>query len=424
MPPFERLVVDGLARLPQFCHAGLTDDLVFVSGTLGTERGSSAAGRSLAAGASLVAGGAGPETTRALENVERILRAAGASWDDVAKVSVYLADMADFPAMNDAYGAFFPGVPPARTTVGGLGLAFGARVEIECVARRRPSVPATGHAPERRTGFVEHDGERIYYEVVGRGGVSLVLSHGAGGNHAVWYQQVAPFARDRTVVTWDHRGFGRSSDVAGRTGPEVAVGDLLAVLDELGVSRADLVGQSMGGWTVVGAALARPSLARSLVLADTLGGFTSDAIAAGLARRRADLPDASGPPGPPGALGPPDLLGRHPALGRRFTAREPERAHLYQSLGRMGTADPAVVLPRLVAITHDASEAARLAVPVLCVVGDGDPLFPPASVRALADLLPDARVVEISGCGHSPYFEDARAWNAAVRHFLDGLDAG
>lgn len=264
---------------------------------------------------------------------------------------------------------------------------------------------------ERRTGFVEHDGERLYYEVVGHGGVPLVLSHGAGGNHAVWYQQVAPFASDRTVVTWDHRGFGRSSDLAGRTGPEVAVGDLLAVLDELGVPRADLVGQSMGGWTVVGAALARPSLARSLVLADTLGGFTSDAIVAGLERRPAGVP------------GPSDLLGRHPALGQRFSEREPERAHLYQSLGRMGSAEPAVVLPRLVATTHDASEAAALTMPVLCVVGELDPLFPPPSVRALSGLLPDARVVELAGCGHSPSFEDAPAWNAAVRDFLGTLDA-
>jgi 3-oxoadipate enol-lactonase len=402
MPPTERLVVDGLGRLPQFAHAGLTDDLVFVAGTLGTGDG-----------LGLVEGGVAPETTQTLANVERILAAAGATWDDVVKVSVYLADMTDFPAMNEAYGAFFEGTPPARITVGGVDLALGARVELECVARRPapPAAPASPSAPTRRTGFVDHDGERIHYEVVAeeRGGIPLVLSHGAGGNHAAWYQQVAPFAVDRTVVTWDHRGYGRSTDRADRSGPEVAVGDLLAVLDHLGVDRADLVGQSMGGWTTVGVALARPGLARSLVLADTLGGFTSDAIAAGLSRRPAG--------GPPAA----DRLGTHPALGEAFSAREPEKAHLYQSLGAMGSADAAVIIPRLLAVTHDAAEAARLTMPVLCVVGDRDPLFPPAAVRALADLLPDARVVEISGCGHSPYFEDPEPWNAAVRQFLGQL---
>ncbi len=263
----------------------------------------------------------------------------------------------------------------------------------------------------RRTGFVQHDGESLYFEVVGEGGVPLVLSHGAGGNHAVWYQQVAVFAQRRPVVTWDHRGFGRSTDRAGRSGPAVASRDLLAILAHLGVEQADLVGQSMGGWTTVGVALERPSLARSLVLADTLGGFTSPAIAAALADRPGSASRAPG-----------DVLGEHPALGSQFSAREPERAHLYQMLGQMGSADPAVILPRLMAASHDAGEAARLKLPVLCVVGDSDQLFPPASVRALADMLPDARVVEIAGCGHSPYFEDAKVWNAAVIQFLDEVD--
>lgn len=261
----------------------------------------------------------------------------------------------------------------------------------------------------RRTGFVEHDGERIFYEVVGSGGTPLVLSHGAGGNHAVWFQQVAYFAQRRMVVTWDHRGFGRSTDNADASGPRVAVGDLLAILDELRIERADLVGQSMGGWTVVGAVLTRPGLARSLVLCDTLGGFTSPDIDAGLARR------------PPDPLGSPDVLGRHPALGSEFSERRPDLAHLYQCLGQMGTADSVTIIQRLLSVSHDATEATRLTMPILCIAGDRDPLFPPASIRALAALLPKARYAEIPGCGHSPYFEDPSAWNSAVEAFFGSL---
>src|SRR3954447_25169262 len=94
----DRLVVEGLGRLPQFSHAGLTDDLIFVSGTLGSGEG-----------LTLVPGGVGAETTQTLHNIERILAAAGATWDDVVKVSVFLADMGEFGSMNDAYGAFFTG---------------------------------------------------------------------------------------------------------------------------------------------------------------------------------------------------------------------------------------------------------------------------------------------------------------------------
>ncbi len=392
----DRIVVDGLARLPQFAHAGLSDELAFVSGTLGTSPDGA-----------VVEGGVEPETTQALTNVGRILEAAGSTWADVLKVSAYLADMGDFAAMNRAYAGFFPERPPARITIGGVQLALGARVEFECVALRRATEPEGAALPARRTGFVEHDGEKLYYEVIGEGGVPLVLSHGAGGNHAVWFQQVATFAKDRTVVTWDHRGYGRSSDHANRSGPEVAAGDLLAILDHLGIAQADLVGQSMGGWSVVGAVLQRPAIARRVVLADTLGGFVSDAIAAGLAQgRRAPL--VAG-----------DRLGLHPAIDPGFARRSPELAHLYQSLGRMGSADPEVMLPRLWAVTHQPEEAAGLSMPVLCVVGDRDPLFPPRSIRALAELLPDARVVEIPRAGHSPYFEFPDAWNSAVRWFLE-----
>jgi 2-iminobutanoate/2-iminopropanoate deaminase len=124
--PPERIVVDGLGRLPVFSHASVADGWIFVSGTLGT----------LSGGFELAPGGVGPETTQTLRNIERILRQAGAEFRDVVKVSVYVADMADFPAMNDAYAAFFPEQPPARITIGGAQLALEARVEIECVARQ------------------------------------------------------------------------------------------------------------------------------------------------------------------------------------------------------------------------------------------------------------------------------------------------
>jgi 2-iminobutanoate/2-iminopropanoate deaminase len=68
-----------------------------------------------------------------LENVERVLQAAGAGLADVVKVNVYLADLANFPLFNDVYREFFPQDFPARTTIGAA--LLGIEVEIECVAR-------------------------------------------------------------------------------------------------------------------------------------------------------------------------------------------------------------------------------------------------------------------------------------------------
>jgi pimeloyl-ACP methyl ester carboxylesterase len=88
-------------------------------------------------------------------------------------------------------------------------------------------------------------------------------------------------------------------------------------------------------------------------------------------------------------------------------------------LGAFGEPDLARVAPRLFALRRDEGALAALAVPTLFVVGARDMLFPPDAIRAAAARLPDARVVEIAGAGHSPYFEQAAEWNARVAEFLD-----
>ena len=86
----------------------------------------------------LVEGGVAAETERALRNLEAVLDAAGASFADVVKTTVFLADIADFTSVNEVYARFFPDPPPARSTFAVAALPRGARVEIEAVARSRP----------------------------------------------------------------------------------------------------------------------------------------------------------------------------------------------------------------------------------------------------------------------------------------------
>ncbi len=120
----EKIVVDGLARLPSFSHAVVAGDAIYVSGSLGTIPDSM----------ELIPGGVGPETTQTLSNIETILHASGASLEDVVKVNVYVSDMTTFNEMNSAYLDVFGASPPARITVGGVDLALEAAVEIDCIA--------------------------------------------------------------------------------------------------------------------------------------------------------------------------------------------------------------------------------------------------------------------------------------------------
>ena len=82
----------------------------------------------------LVTGDVATATRRVMDNIGAILKAAGASFDHVVRTTVYLADMADFAAMNAAYGEYFSAPAPARTTIQAARLPRDMRVEIDVIA--------------------------------------------------------------------------------------------------------------------------------------------------------------------------------------------------------------------------------------------------------------------------------------------------
>jgi 2-iminobutanoate/2-iminopropanoate deaminase len=84
----------------------------------------------------MVKGGVKAETERAFLNLEAVLATRDMTLANVIKTTVFLADMGEFGAMNEVYAKFFPGQPPARSTVAVLGLPKNARVEVEVWAAR------------------------------------------------------------------------------------------------------------------------------------------------------------------------------------------------------------------------------------------------------------------------------------------------
>jgi reactive intermediate/imine deaminase len=128
----------ALAALP-FSEAVRTGDLLFVSGQIGNVPGT----------LDLVPGGIEAESRQALENMRTILERHGSSLDRVAKCTVFLADMREWPAFNEVYRRFFARNLPARSALGASGLARGSRVEIECVASVGPQPGPAPPAAER-----------------------------------------------------------------------------------------------------------------------------------------------------------------------------------------------------------------------------------------------------------------------------------
>ncbi len=124
----EYLLMPGMEDLDlPFSSAVRVDNTLYLSGNLGNMPGT----------IELAEGGIAGETRQTMENIKAVLEQFGSSMDEVVKCTVFLADMAEWGAMNEVYKTYFEN-PPARSALGANGLALGARVEIECIAVLQP----------------------------------------------------------------------------------------------------------------------------------------------------------------------------------------------------------------------------------------------------------------------------------------------
>ena len=111
------------ARGLPFSDGIIAGNTLYVAGQEGTD-----------ASDKLVTGGIGPETTAALANIEKVIKAAGFEMNDIVSVTVYLADIHEFPDMNKIYKGIMPDPKPARATIQAAALVNNARVEISAIA--------------------------------------------------------------------------------------------------------------------------------------------------------------------------------------------------------------------------------------------------------------------------------------------------
>jgi 3-oxoadipate enol-lactonase len=250
------------------------------------------------------------------------------------------------------------------------------------------------------------DGFRLYYEDTGGPGPTVLFLHGAGGNHLSWWQQVPVFAEEYRCVTADQRGFGQSPDVAGGPGPAALAADALALLDHLGIARAAVVAQSMGGWAAVGAAVQAPGRFWAIVMANTVGNLTSPEIAA--VRQRLA---AASPPRP--------AVLWHGALGETFRKSEPVRTFLYAQIAGLNPPRPAEFSEQMSRLTTPVERYAATRVPTLFLTSDEDGLIWPELSKAVHQQVPGSRFTRVEAAGHSTYFERPDVFNREVGALLE-----
>jgi 3-oxoadipate enol-lactonase len=228
------------------------------------------------------------------------------------------------------------------------------------------------------------DGATIAFEIAGDPRRrAIVLAGGIGGDAASWRRTVPHLATELLVVVVEHRGTGRSDDVASEPSMRTYAADVLAVLDEVRVQRAHLYGHSFGGQVALEVALEHQERVRTLVLGATHAGRSR------ATRTAARVPLAR----PWEALYSPAFVREHPdrvAEDRRATRRRHE--------GERRQA-------RAAAAWDVWARLGEIRVPVLILHGSEDRLVDPANADALAREIPGARLEIIEGAGHAYHSE-------------------
>ena len=252
---------------------------------------------------------------------------------------------------------------------------------------------------------------RLYWETTGTGD-SVLLVHGLGLSGGAWWRTVDALAPAMRVITFDHRGIGRSESWTYAYTTEALADDAVSILDDLAIERVHVYGFSLGGMVAQQIALRHPDRVRSLVLGATHSGgrraTAPEPEVVAFFRRRARIRSeeaawASVPYnyGPRARAEQVDRIAED--IERRLENPFNERAYRAQLLA---------------ASLHNChGRLDRIRAPTLVVHGERDRMIPVANARTTADRLPGARLAILPDAGHL-YPTEEPAVDEAIGEFF------
>jgi len=260
-------------------------------------------------------------------------------------------------------------------------------------------------------------GRRVYFESHGEShgdDVPLVLIMGLGGSCTGWLPlQVPEFSATRRTIIYENRGVGSSEDPGGPFTTADLADDLAALLGELGIAKAHVLGAFLGGMTAQQLALRHPDRVERLILVGTYA--RPDAKRKLLIEKWREMA---------GAETPTEIFTKERLL---WTLGDEtlEQTDLIEAMSGSFPGDAPAIPQDLLArqcdacLTHDTADALRrITCPTLVMCGRADQLTPPKLHRELADEIPDARLVTFSNGAHLIVAEAAERFNQTVLSFL------
>jgi pimeloyl-ACP methyl ester carboxylesterase len=249
---------------------------------------------------------------------------------------------------------------------------------------------------------LNRDGVKIHYEVYGSG-PPLLLTHGYSSTSAMWEGQIKALSKHHKLVLWDMRGHGRSDypDDPAAYSEALTVGDMAALLDEIGADSAIVGGLSLGGYMSLAFYRAHPKRVRALLIIDTGPGFKKDEAREAWNKRAHDTADRFEREGL-------DML---KSLSReRSMVSHRDASGLARAARGMLTQRDARVIESLPDVR----------VPSLVIVGAQDTPFLAAS-DYMAAKIPGAKKVVIPAAGHAANIDQPQAFADALLPFLSSL---
>ncbi len=257
------------------------------------------------------------------------------------------------------------------------------------------------------------DGTRIHYETFGRSdGEPVAMIQGLGADSRGWIRQRRAIGDRYRAIAIDNRGVGRSDVPPGPYDLEVMAADVVAVLDDLGLDSAHVMGASMGGVISQVLGVRHQERVRSLTLActgchhlqwrrDLLAEWGELAVSRGM---RAMVDEASR-----WLIGPRSRLRFWPVIGWLGPLALQVRPEAFKA-----QVDAILSLDDKLRF-----ELETVKVPTLVIVGSQDILTPIGDSELIHELIPDSELVIVTGAAHGFMVEHAGSFNRAVRGFLD-----
>jgi pimeloyl-ACP methyl ester carboxylesterase len=245
----------------------------------------------------------------------------------------------------------------------------------------------------------------------------ILFVHGFPLDHTMWQSQFDAFSPNFRVIAPDLRGFGKSTVTDGVVSMRQMADDLAALLDVLAIRRpVVLCGLSMGGYVAFEFLRTYGPRVRALILCDTRSAADTPEAAANRHKTAEVALSHGASPVAEGML--PKLIAPASLAGQ---------PRVVESLKRMmRTTDPramAAALRGMAARADSTPLLTSIRVPTLVLVGQHDAISSLAEMRQMAARIPNARCVVIPDAGHMSPMENPSAVNAAIREFLDAVEA-